>query len=344
MKSFLSIFLFIFFLFLSSLSHRSIAADIDNFSQRHSLPPDAIVEVNKMIQWSLLEAIRESYVAEEGCDGKKIRKRLRNKLGGSFTWSKIYLLILKNPNITLQKISLKDSIYKNATFFTNPIVYFFFGEHLINLNGILIGTDKLEHLIDTGYMLFSYFHEGNHSYEKTLRYNEITETFYGKLTTFIYSYGDIVANIEGWRFWELLAYSPKDFSKISQKDPTKFLLKCESKQGRSWWALNRPLDISPFINEGMDEAINCNHYTSYGFKTSVEKNLSSLSKQFPSKTWTCPVKVEACQKLQEYYKGPLGIHALSPECLQAGQQLAKNPKKNNPTLSSHSHFSSVLFP
>ncbi len=118
------------------------------------------------------------------------------------------------------------------------------------------------------------------------------------------SYGDMVANFEGLKFWSSLTGNGLD----GRQPP---YLSCS----HGHWFQGRFMDMAEYVNEGMDEGINCSQYQDEEMAGTIRARLRELENR-NGILLTCPVVPEACQDLQTFY-GKYASQLLHPKCLQA---------------------------
>ena len=121
----------------------------------------------------------------------------------------------------------------------------------INIAGHIIGPDKIGHFFSFGFSLFKEYTD-NKSIEKTLLYNDSWEETLGKwglLVSNIKSYGDLATNYKGLQF---------HLNLLKGSNPH---IKCNLSSGKYY--LSNPMNWADYVDDSMDEGINCNLYRSY---------------------------------------------------------------------------------
>lgn len=112
------------------------------------------------------------------------------------------------------------------------------------IGGVRMGSDKMDHFLDTG---FSYFREAERlDVEQAVARGTLTErTFYGLFTSKTFSYADLRANWDGYRFYtSLLAPG----SEVRRADD-------------GCLVVDRPFDWRRWVDEEWDEVLNPPVYT-----------------------------------------------------------------------------------
>jgi len=160
------------------------------------------------------------------------------------------------PPINTSKLEvIERSIYKKSQLFKLKI----FGIN-INVNGIHLGLDKLDHILRTGYLYFK-------TYQKYRQYGlseqqaEIAaikkgivqeKTYFGYWVSGIFSYADLEANYQGFRLHKQFCLGNQPY--LSQRR-------------NGTWAFTRAIDLKDYINPWFDESYNGNAYLQRRFKS-----------------------------------------------------------------------------
>jgi hypothetical protein len=124
----------------------------------------------------------------------------------------------------------------------------------IQLAGVLLGTDKLDHFWDQGY---DYFRVSKHGLdpERAVRWGTRTELGpWGEATTGVFSYADLAANYDGHQFYATLL------------SPTSGIVRDDEGCVR----MVRPFDWAEWIDWHYDEALNPSVFTE-GVAADVER-------------------------------------------------------------------------
>jgi hypothetical protein len=159
----------------------------------------------------------------------------------------------------------------------------------IQLAGVLIGTDKLDHFWDQGY---DYFRVSKHGLdpERAVRWGTRTELgLWGEATTGVFSYADLAANYDGYQFYATLL------------SPTSSIVRDDEGCVR----MVRPFDWADSIDWHYDEALNPSVYTE-GVALDVERWTTSKGNgictddEIWQSAWTT---VENAHTREGYYVG-----------------------------------------
>jgi len=269
-------------MFIFIFSTTVFGAETDHYTYRDQALKDVSKKIDDLANSYLLTSIKSLNETQNCDDSKKSEMDLYKELRKYFANHKSGVLIKKilHENIVdMRIIALKDSIYSNWSIFDG----FLLGNKkagesllalapMININGKIIGTDKLEHLFGMGFNYFKKHHMKGRSLKSTLRSGVLREkTFLGGniLATGVFSYADLAANFNGMRFWNHVLQKRRD---VLGKNLGPFI-KCEN----SKWMLvqNKKIEFASYLDDSVDESLNCSKFASSGgvrkFKESIKK-------------------------------------------------------------------------
>jgi hypothetical protein len=253
------------------------ASETDNFTQRE-LKNDAREWLNEQMNQALQQAVQK---AKPG-DPTSLHKNLFKTLGGLF-WAKIELWS-DDPNSPAEHLAFADSIFRDVGEVhgdENIIRRFFkfknyYSSGRYRIDNIVFGADKLGHFLQLGYaMYFAKMRKEDPRFRDArpfyVRFAEVLSgdkkfrentNLQGDALVFAYSrfqengdwgytgpmarsYGDMAANVEGYRFWSNLTDGPHPYVKM--------------KADGSWQQV-RNFDWSDYVNLAWDEAVNRTDY------------------------------------------------------------------------------------
>ncbi len=269
------------------LSLKSFGAETDNFSNRKVPLADASQAVNGLITSYINQAIA-AYKKDgnQGCnENALLTKYLRIKLDTNFP--DIYGAIEGSSQISKGQAS---RIYSDSEIWGGSA-------STININGTLVGSDKIDHLLSHGYY---YYLKAN----KTGNVNDALELgisqengCWGLACNKVKSYGDLAANYQGFLFW----------SKIFDDDDG--FIVCE----KGNFVLKKSIRIQDFVTDAMDEAINCSSFASQAIATKVKENITAMGYK------SCPVEPKKCETLLTKYSKLVASKILHPACSSLGR-------------------------
>ena len=202
----------------------------------------------------------------------RIAKAIYFEIGGLYWADKIERWAAKSPEVEKYEQTRRDSVYKGMPFWATRVNFIFGIGRSFRVNDVMVGSDKFGHFVSQGYKYYTRELRGE-SREKLLRKGWFAERWiYGELTTGLFSNADIIANYEGWRFYQSLF-----------KDEVVRGKAAIMKLDRGIYVQQRPFSFADHINDYWDEALN----PSYAVP-SLNKRLRKAIKGL------CP----------EYYKSP----------------------------------------
>ena len=227
-------------------------------------------------------------------------------IGGS-TWSKYEIEIEKNPSFDKLNLNMNDSVYKDIGWRLGAGLYLArlgpidLGS-LVRIGAHLVGTDKLGHFIGIGWEYYEKAYLKNKGVEAALAHGEKTERgFFGLKTTGVYSYGDLMANYEGMKFWRELVGDI-----VNTTNP---YVICKDNR----YLQVRKFDWLDYVDDSWDEGVNCNLYKNIKYERKISKKLTGLEKKHPGFRFQCPIR-DSCKNL--IIKNRSVAHRLiSPKCL-----------------------------
>ena len=194
--------------------------------------------------------------------------------------------------------------------------------HEFDARGHLIGLDKIGHFFAEGWIYFEMTRYDNETLENAMDWGSQQEAGkFGNTTTGIYSFADLVANFNGWRFWNEIA--------LTADDPLRSFLgnlfrrpyvRCEIrllpsiKHGRvvKNWKLVKRFDLADYIDGAWDEGNNCNSHADPIIEDKVERRIQDVAPDFK-----CPVNPADCVEARQQY-GKFAKQLLHLSCLTAG--------------------------
>lgn len=296
--------------FLFCLSYSTYAAEVDQFTTR-SLPLDDAAEMINSRANEFLERALSKLNAKEGCSSdqaseKKLYKELQNyfenHIGGELVKELLYTD--KFPKIVLP---IEESIYRNWTkkngfLLANRIgknnPYAIYPE--VRIGDVRIGIDKLEHFYGMGVRHYRelYFHhlslttilKMDHFIERNVLGGQFFETG-------VMSYGDMAANINGIRFWNSMLQKHEDILGAQYRFGPYVI--CEDGQ----WKINpeKKIDMRDYIDDSMDEGINCSTFANKKGVAIFKSALFELGLTRSPEESACPIEPAKLENLKIKY-------------------------------------------
>lgn len=283
------------FLFPFLLSFNSSALEVDSFTHRDRSIPDAIDLVDDFVNDKVNEAIKEAnkidHLYGRSCSYRTLRRKVKKKLvagvRGLFISSPLQTYIDKNRIGAdyLIRTKKQESIYRYIPLIYKPFLKLTPYSPLLKVDDALIGSDKFSHFFNIGYLYYRRLEHGFNTRE-ILKYGRSSEKImWGGFFNGIISNGDLVANFNGLRFFQHLF--GKGIDPLTKEDlNSNGYIKCIDNE----YQLSRRIELSHFIDDGMDEGINCSDYTSKLMRKKIVKGLNKVNA-------TCPMEPDRCADL-----------------------------------------------
>ncbi|MBU0946948.1 MAG: hypothetical protein KJ804_00495 [Proteobacteria bacterium] len=321
----------LFILISISCLQASFSAEIDSVTPRNLKLENSLALLNTIFKERIQEGIQKANAKQDGfCDEEVLYTELRKAIFQSFTASwglKGYDLDKQLRSLLARQsysLSLNDSIYRDIDYLEGFSLNIKELSDVVNINGHLIGLDKMGHFFDQGWQYFELSHYKKHTLDQALEWGREQETGkFGYTTTGIFSFSDLVANFNGWRFWNKVLLSEKDplkgiianfFNKSYISCENQIIASIKNKKIVKAWEYNSRFDLSDYIDGAWDEGNNCNSYHDPIIEEKVTLRIKNVNPDF-----ICPCKPECCLAAQEKY-GDYAKHLLHPYCLNVTEE------------------------
>ncbi len=286
------------FLFSLMCSAASYGAETDQFTRREEPLEDIAGLVNTKANEAIKTSLEKLNNAQSGCQEEVLYKELRKHFA-NHTKGLLVIDILENDAFAKKNIELNESVFNQWRPWDGIGLGLFLKyksdvvmSPVLNIGGSFIGTDKLEHMFGQG---FHYFKD-NYLKDKTVADSVRAGTFREKyilggtrIGNGIFSYGDLSANFNGMRFWNHMLQLRDDV--LGEEHNIGPYIACEKEQ----WVQVKKLDFTYYIDDSMDEAINCSKFAT---KASARKYLRSVK----ASGHNCPVDPAKRDELIVKYK------------------------------------------
>ena len=276
------------FILMCSLSFSQLtamAAEVDQFTRRNEFLSDSSELLNTKANLAIENSINAANLKGKACSEKVLYKELR-KYFSNHVRGELIKDVLANPDMPKRHISLKDSVYRDWTFWDGLGMGFtLLSRKAITMSDVMrvgdqeVGVDKLEHMFGQG---FSYFKK-NYLKEK----GELAAVKKGiffekyllggqKMGNGVFSYGDLSANFNGMRFWNHMLLLRDDVLGVDfNLGP---YITCEN----NIWVKAKELDLKNYIDDSVNETINCSKFPS-------ENTLNKFKDRLTLMGTSCPV-------------------------------------------------------
>ncbi len=159
------------------------------------------------------------------------------------------------PRVTSFSEYYKASIYRNILVIISKV--FAFISPSIKINNVFIGIDKLGHFISQGKEYFDIYkiaieNEKNIYQAETIAINSGIQQEYGKyglLLSGVFSFSDLEANYQGFKFSKNICYDSKEPYVVFNTEVNK-------------WVQVRKIDMRKYVNPNWDESYNNSYFGS----------------------------------------------------------------------------------
>jgi hypothetical protein len=338
---------FILFILISSFVFQAgYAAEIDSVTPRKLKLDNSIAIINTIINQRIQEGIQKAnaqqnyvedidedlgeyigeYIIEDNfCDEEVLYTELRKAIFQSFTASwglKGYDLDKQLRGLLSRQsysLSLNDSIYRDIDYIEGFSLNLKELSDVVNINGFLIGLDKIGHFFAEGWQYFELTHDENYTIEQAIAWGKQQESGkFGYSTTGIFSFADLVSNLNGWRFWNKVLLKEKDplkgtlanfFNRPYVSCEIQIIDSIKNRKIVKAWEYHSRFDLSDYIDGAWDEGNNCNSYADPIIEEKVRLRIKNVDPDF-----SCPFAAEYCLQAREKY-GYYAKYVLHPYCL-----------------------------
>jgi hypothetical protein len=263
------------------------AYEVDNFTGRSALVRDSIGVLNEKVNAILDRAARDSRLESPGyCSVAVLRQEILRWIRPDPTGI-LELWLEFTDSIERTPVGVRNSIYREVSFFDSPIMRLFGIGRSFKLSGQVIGTDKIGHFFMQGLNFYDRVRDGT-PLENMLATEHGEDGLWGLGTSGVKSWADIAADYQGYRFWSRLVEGPRPYFRCTEEGD---------------WVRESIFTWAEYVNPAWDEALNCSDMNP-GIRTRVDLELKSLG-------LTCPVDPGACEVLNRL---DYAVYLVSPVC------------------------------
>lgn len=309
-------------------------AEIDSVTPRKLKLENSLSDINAIFNQRILQGVEkanaqqldvEGMAEDEFCDEEILYDEIRKAVFQSFTASwglKGYALDLQLRRLLARKsyaLSLNDSIYRDIDYIEGFSLNLKELSHVVNINGHLVGLDKIGHFFAEGWQYFELTEYDEHSIEQALDWGKQQEKGkFGYATTGIFSFSDLVANFNGWRFWNKVLLKNNDplkgvianfFNRPYISCDRQLIASIKNRKLVKAWEYNKRFDLSEYLDGSWDEGNNCNSYEDPVIEEKVSLRIQNVAPDF-----SCPYIPRHCLAAQKKY-GYFAKYVLHPYCL-----------------------------
>lgn len=283
---------------LSISSQSAFSAEVDQFTLRGWPLKDSSELLNLKANKAIQSALKLANGKGEGCSEKILYKALRvhfnNHIQGKLTKD-----ILADENIAKRSVKLTDSIYQDWSKWDGiGMGSKVLSKKAVTMSGEMrvgeqfIGVDKLEHMWGQGYAYFKINYLKEKGEIKAVKVGAAKEKIYlggNKLANGVFSYGDLGANFNGMRFWNHMLLKQDDVLGADKNIGP--YISCTNDS----WTQVEEIDLKNYVDDSMDEAINCSKFPTQKTADKFENRLRIMGT-------ACPVDVQKRDDLIVKYR------------------------------------------
>jgi hypothetical protein len=318
----------------------SFAAEIDSVTTRKVELSNSRIAINKIFNQRIKKGIERANqlrikfqvvddleIYREGgyCDEEDLYRELRKAIFESdmLAWGlKGYHLDTQlRTLLSMQSysLSLNDSIYRDIDYIDGISLNLKELSDVVNIDGNLIGVDKIGHFFAEGWHYFEMTEfEGKSVYDALAWGKEKEAGLFGYSTTGIFSFADLAANFNGMRFWNKVLLKRNDplkgviaslFERPYVTCSVQIIDSIKAGEIVKAWEYNASFDIADYIDGSWDEGNNCNSYADPNIEQKVTRRIRNVDAHF-----SCPCNPELCSGARDKYN-EFSKYLLHPYCL-----------------------------
>ena len=303
------------------------AAEIDSVTPGNLSLDNSIDTINEIINQRIEEGIRKASEKDTFCDENMLYTELRKAIFQSLivSWGlKGYELDKQLRDLLVRQsysLSLNDSIYRDINYIEGLSLNLKELSDVVNINGHLVGLDKTGHFFAQGWQYFVMTDQDKETLDQAIAWGRQKETgLFGYTTTGIFSFADLVANLNGWRFWNKVLLKQDDplkgaianfFDRPYVSCDIQIIDSIRNRKIIRAWEYKSRFDLADYIDGAWDEGNNCNSYADPIIEEKVTARIRHVDPDY-----VCPLIAEHCMDAQDKY-GYYAKYVLHPYCLTA---------------------------
>lgn len=268
-----------------TLSQTLGAAEVDQFTRRGEPLSDSSALINTKANASIQQSIKAVNAKNKGCNEDALYDELQVYFNNHVR-GKLIKDILKDNNIEKRVVSQKESVYQDWGALDGIGMGFkVLAKTGLTMTGVIkvgeqeIGTDKLEHMFGQGFAYFEKNYLKGKGEVKAIKRGIFGEKFLlggNIIGNGVFSYGDLGANFNGMRLWNHMLQKHDDV--LGADHNLGPYIACKNDK----WEQVKEIDFKDYIDDSMDEAINCAKFPS-------ERTVAKFKERLKLKGTSCPV-------------------------------------------------------
>lgn len=177
------------------------AYESDQHTNRTQEVPDSLEIMDEQVNAAIEKVLNREHMSTSR---KAVARGIWSEIGGIYWADKIERWAVKSPLIEKYDQTRHQNIYSNMPIWATRAAFIFGLGRTFKLNGVMVGSDKFGHFFSQGHKYYRRELRGEPE-DLLLAKGAFAERWvFGQLTTGIFSNADLVANYEGWRFYQSL--------------------------------------------------------------------------------------------------------------------------------------------
>ncbi|MBG07871.1 MAG: hypothetical protein CME68_03885 [Halobacteriovoraceae bacterium] len=263
-------------------------AEVDNFTGRfNDRLKDSTAVFNKKTNEFFRQGLKNANRGLLKCNEKKLYFHLQKYFNSTF-FGEIVRWVNETNSLDKRFISVKKSIYRDfgpSESIVLGILSKLRPVHSPNLRmgDVYLGSDKFEHFFSSGFRYFKSHYRKGKTLKKTLMIGLKEEYgILGRLPTGVISYADLAADFNGMRFWNHVLQKKSDV--LGAENDLGPYVECIDKK----WTLVKEMNWGDYLDDSMDEAINCSQFKKKSMVKKIKRRLSELPVPH-QRIMTCPI-------------------------------------------------------
>lgn len=240
-------------------------AEVDQFTNSQLPIGDSAELLNTNANKAIADSIKLANAQGKGCEEKVLYTELQGYFA-NHTKGKLVIDVLSNPAYPKRHIEVKDSIYQDWSLWDGVGLGFtMLASNGVTMSDVIrvgdheVGADKLEHMFGQGFKYFNKNYLNEKGEMAALKNGIFFEKFFlggQKIGNGVFSYGDLSANFNGMRLWNHMLQLRDDI--LGADHNIGPYIACENDK----WVKAKEIDFRNYLDDSMNESINCSKYPS----------------------------------------------------------------------------------
>ncbi len=179
----------------------AVAYESDQYLNRTAEVDDSLALMDEQVNLALERVLSASKPPDTE---KAVARAIYYEIGGWYWADKIERWAAKSPSVDKYPQTRHKSIYRSMPIWATRVTFIFGVGRSFRVNDVMVGSDKFGHFVSQGFKYFRRELRGLPEPEIIKRGVFAERWLFGQFTTGIYSNADLVANYEGYRFYQSL--------------------------------------------------------------------------------------------------------------------------------------------